>query len=430
MAATIDAGRSAPVKRVAWSVCLVIWFVGNVLLWADRTNFSVAFAAWSKEYHFSPSVIGAMLSAFSFGYLFMQPVGGWIADRFGPRKTIGASIFLWSFWELLTPLAPAMLAVTGAFRALLGMSEAAYVPGMVVAISKSIPEDHRRGRFMTFLQSGSQLGPAVGVFFAASILGATRNPAMIFIAFGLFGIALAAIWWLYAMNRSDPVVEGERAETDHARARAAEPVYSFRTLITSRRLWPLYLSYAALPYCQYIFLTWLPQYLSHYRHLSIVQAGFVSSLPFLVAWVAAISVGWLMDGLTAAGFVRYSLNRKLFIYIGAAMYAVCTLIAATTASTTLAVEMIIVANAGLAFYVYPFWVMVTDIAPNQAGLLGGVMNCCGIVGATISPFVSGVIAERTGEFVAPLQVAAGLLVAAALVAAFFLKPKPISQLVG
>src|SRR5487761_2355552 len=104
MATTIEAGVAervaVPSRRVSWSVCLVIWFVGNVLLWADRTNFSVAFAAWSKEYHFSPSVIGAMLSAFSFGYLFMQPVGGWIADRFGPRKTIGASIFLWSFWEL------------------------------------------------------------------------------------------------------------------------------------------------------------------------------------------------------------------------------------------------------------------------------------------------------------------------------------------
>ena len=46
-----------------------MFFVGSVLLWADRTNFSVAAAAWAKEYGWKPSTIGMMLSAFSLGYL-------------------------------------------------------------------------------------------------------------------------------------------------------------------------------------------------------------------------------------------------------------------------------------------------------------------------------------------------------------------------
>ena len=158
-------------------------------------------------------------------------------------------------------------------------------------------------------------------------------------------------------------------------------------MIASPALWPFYIGYFALPYCQYLFLTWLPQYLSHYRHIPLVQASALSALPFLVAFLASNFTGWAMDWLAAAGWTRGGFHRKLFVGLGAAIYAVTTLIAATTESNTLAVIMIIIANAGLSFYVVPFWTTCTDIAPNQTGTLGGVMNFFGIVGATISPYV-------------------------------------------
>ena len=99
------------------------------------------------------------------------------------------------------------------------------------------------------------------------------------------------------------------------------------------------------------------------------------------------------------------MHRKFFVGFGALTYAATTLIAATTASTTLAVTMIVIANAGLAFYVVPYWLICTDVAPNQTGTLGGVMNFFGIVGATVSPYLSGVIAQASGAFVAPLVLA-------------------------
>src|ERR1700689_883025 len=83
-------------------LCVFIFFLGDALLWADRSNFSVAAAAWARDYHWSPSTIGKMLSAFSLGYLIMQPIGGWLADRIGPRKTFSVSMAGWSFWVLMT----------------------------------------------------------------------------------------------------------------------------------------------------------------------------------------------------------------------------------------------------------------------------------------------------------------------------------------
>ena len=399
-------------KPINWGLTAFIFFLGSVLLWADRTNFSVAAAAWAKDYGWAPSTIGMMLSAFSLGYLILQPVGGWIADKFGPRRTLAASMAGWSLWVLMTPIAPTVLWLTATFRVLLGAFEGPYIPASVAAVARAIPSVARRGRFSAFVQSGAQLGPAAGVFFAGIILSTTGSPTYIFIIFGLVGLVGAAAWWSYARNFADPVPTGAHAETDEAKMRAAEPPVPNRLLITSPGLWPFYIGYFALPYCQYLFLTWLPQYLSHYRHIPLVQASALSALPFLVAFIGSNFTGWAMDWLAAAGWTKGGFHRKLFVGLGAVTYAVTTLIAANTDSKTLAVTMIIVANAGLAFYVTPFWTICTDMAPNQAGTLSGIMNFFGICGATLSPFLTGVIAQATGAFVAPLELAVAIMLVA------------------
>jgi ACS family glucarate transporter-like MFS transporter len=420
----------APTRPINWALTATVFFGGSVLLWADRTNFSVAAAAWAKEFGWTPSTIGTMLSAFSLGYLILQPVGGWIADKAGPRRTLAGAMAGWSLWVLLTPLAPTVLWVTAAFRVLLGACEAPYIPASVAAVARAIPSIAKRGRFSAFVQSGAQLGPAAGVFFAGVILSATGSPTWIFVIFGVVGLVAAAAWWLYARNFDDPVPKGEHAETDEAKERAAQAPVPPRLLITSPALWPFYIGYFALPYCQYLFLTWLPQYLSHYRGIPLLQASALSALPFLVAFIAVNFAGWGMDWLAMLGWKKDGFHRKVFIGLGAVIYAATTLIAATTDSNTLAVTMIIIANAGLSFYVIPFWTICTDLAPNQTGTLSGIMNFFGICGATLSPYLTGVIAQATGAFVAPLVLAVIIMLVAATTMILFFRYRPLSELVA
>src|SRR6516225_10040498 len=106
----------AEVRPINWPVTVIVFFAGSVLLWADRSNFSVAAAAWAKELNWTPSTIGLMLSAFSLGYLIIQPIGGWIADQIGPRRTLAGAMAGWSLWVLLTPLAPTILWLTATLR--------------------------------------------------------------------------------------------------------------------------------------------------------------------------------------------------------------------------------------------------------------------------------------------------------------------------
>jgi MFS family permease len=323
-----------------------------------------------------------------------------------------------------------VLWLTATFRVPLGAFEGPYIPASVAAVARAIPSIAKRGRFSAFVQSGAQLGPAAGVFFAGLILSATGSPTWIFVIFGAVGVVGAAAWWLYARNFDDPMPEGAHAETDEAKARAAQAPVPPRLLITSPALWPFYVGYFALPYCQYLFLTWLPQYLSHYRGIPLLQASALSALPFLVAFVAVNFAGWGMDWLAAAGWKKGGFHRKLFVGLGAIIYAATTLIAATTDSNTLAVTMIIIANAGLSFYVIPFWTICTDLAPNQTGTLSGIMNFFGICGATLSPYLTGVIAQATGAFVAPLVLAVCIMLVAATTMILLFRYRPLSELVA
>jgi MFS family permease len=424
------AAQGGGAKPISWPITVGAFFAGSVLLWADRSNFSVAAAAWAKESEWTPSTIGLMLSAFSLGYLVIQPVGGWIADQIGPRRTLAGAMAGWSLWVLLTPIAPTVLWLTATFRVLLGAFEAPYIPASAAAVARAIPSGAKRGRFAAFMQSGAQLGPAVGVFFAGVILQATGSPTYIFLIFGLVGLAGAAGWWLYARNFDDPAPKGAHAQTDEAKARAAQQPVPPRLLLTSPALWPFYIGYFALPYCQYIFLAWLPQYLTHYRGIALVTASTLSALPFVVSFIAANFAGWAMDWLAMLGWSKNGFHRKFFVGLGAAIYAATTLIAATTPSNTLAVTMIIIANAGLAFYVVPYWTICTDVAPNQAGTLGGIMNFFGIIGATVSPTLSGVIAQATGAFVAPLVLAVAIMLVAATTMIVSFRVRPLSDLVA
>jgi ACS family glucarate transporter-like MFS transporter len=430
MQGSTDPGSSKGSRPINWPVTATVFFVGSILLWSDRTNFSVAAAAWAKEFGWKPAIIGTMLSAFSLGYLILQPVGGWIADKAGARRTLAGAMAGWSLWVLLTPIAPTVLWLTATFRVLLGAFEGPYIPASVAAVARAIPSIAKRGRFSAFVQSGAQLGPAAGVFFAGIILSATGSPTYIFVIFGLIGLAGAAAWWSYARNFDDPVPQGAHAETAEAKERSAQAPVRPWLLLTSPALWPFYIGYFALPYCQYLFLTWLPQYLSHYRHIPLIQASALSALPFLVAFIAVNFAGWCMDWLAAGGWTKGGFHRKVFIALGAAIYAVTTLIAATTDSNTLAVTMIIIANAGLSFYVIPFWTICTDIAPNQTGTLSGLMNFFGIIGATLSPFLTGVIAQSTGAFVAPLVLAVCIMLVAATTAILLFRYRPLSELVA
>ena len=80
-------------------------FVIYVLMFIDRVNISIAAKYIMPEYGLTDVEFGWIFSAFVLGYALVQIPGGWLGDRFGPRRVLTWAIVWWSVFTAVTALA-------------------------------------------------------------------------------------------------------------------------------------------------------------------------------------------------------------------------------------------------------------------------------------------------------------------------------------
>src|ERR1700756_2905389 len=100
---------SAKTSRVRWF--LVFWlFVLSAVSYLDRVNISIAGGSIVDAYHLTDVQLGKVFSALVAGYALFQTVGGYLADRFGPRRVLTGGVVWWEVSPALPVLAPANVA--------------------------------------------------------------------------------------------------------------------------------------------------------------------------------------------------------------------------------------------------------------------------------------------------------------------------------
>src|SRR5215831_10487831 len=100
-----SSGRS----HIRW--LLIIWlFLLSAISFLDRVNISIAGSFLAEEYHLSQVRLGWVFSAFLLGYALFQTPGGWLADRFGPRRVLAGGVVWWGVFTALTAALPTKIA--------------------------------------------------------------------------------------------------------------------------------------------------------------------------------------------------------------------------------------------------------------------------------------------------------------------------------
>ena len=85
--------RSAvKIRHLVLFVLCLMYFIAYV----DRVNISVAGPTLRKELGLTAIELGLVFSAFAYPYAAMQIVGGWMSDRFGPRRVLAVLSLLWA----------------------------------------------------------------------------------------------------------------------------------------------------------------------------------------------------------------------------------------------------------------------------------------------------------------------------------------------
>jgi MFS family permease len=226
---------------------------------------------------------GHLLAWFKWTYALASPFAGFFADRFGRRHVIALSLFVWSAdtWATAHATTYDQLLAT---RAIMGLSEAFYIPAALALIA-----DHHAGATRSRAVGLHQIGIYVGVMLGSLGGYVADDPALgwrwAFAGLGLIGVLYAIpLWWGLRDTPRDraPTASGQLAATGE---------------LLGNRNFQLLLLYFTLPaLAGWVVRDWMPSVLQ--KELGLTQG--LAGVSAVVWWqgaaiVSALGGGWLAD---------------------------------------------------------------------------------------------------------------------------------------
>jgi sugar phosphate permease len=406
------AGRSGQGLKIRHLILFVLC-LGYFIAYIDRVNISVAGPTMRRELGLTPTELGFVFAAFAYPYAAMQIVGGWMSDRFGPRIVLALLSLLWATATILTGLSWSVASLV-AFRILIGIGEGGAFPAATRAFTCWLPV-RERGFAQGITHSFARLGGAVTPPLVLAIV-ARYGWRESFILLGAASLVWTALWVASYTNTPDehPWVSSSELEDIHAGSestRAASGTTPWRQIV--RRMWLVTVVDFCYGWSLWVFLTWLPSYLSDARGFKPDQIALMTTLPLLCGVVGDTLGGVISDAIfRRTGKLRLARRTLLVVGLGGAF--VFILPAIVTGNALGAVYLLAAAFFFLELTNAVLWTLPIDIAGQYAGTAGGIMNTGFGVAGMISPIVFGVLIERTGRYELPLFISAGLLLVGAL----------------
>jgi MFS family permease len=288
-------------KYYPWLLVALLWGVG-LLNYLDRQMLSTMRPAIQVDIHElrSATNFGLLMGIFLWIYGLMSPVAGAVADRVNRKWLIVGSLLVWSgvtfgmgyartFHELYL------------LRAVMGISEALYIPAALALIAEFHPKKTRSlaiGIHMTGLYLGSALGG-----FGATV-AASYSWHFTFHTFGLMGIGYAFILILFL--RENP----ERFSL-HAQNRSLDKPKigkAISVLFSNMAFWIILMYFAVPSLPGWATKNWLPTLFAHHLNMPMSQAGPLSTMTIAISSFAGVILG----GFVSDRWVLTNIRGRIF----------------------------------------------------------------------------------------------------------------------
>lgn len=390
---------------------LLLLCVMYLLFYVDRVNISTAAPLIKSDLHLSNTALGLAFSAFAYPYAIFQLIGGWLGDKFGPRRILGLSGLIVCAATALTGLVGGLGALFLA-RLALGFGEGASFPTATRAMASWTPEKSW-GVAQGITHSASRIGNALTPPLIAALIAwlSWRASFVILGAASLFWVAIW-IWYFRDEPRQHPGLTAAELARLPARAQGPRAVPWLRL---ARRMVPV----TAVDFCYgwtlWLFLSWIPSFFFNSYHLDLKHSALFSSGVFF-AGVIGDTVGGIVSDRLLRRTKSLVTARRNVIVVGFLGAFVCLLPVVLIHDVTVAA-----AGLSLAFFfaeliVAPIWSVPMDIAPRYAGSASGLMNFGFGLAGIISPFAFGYAIDLTGSWTYPFLGSIALLLVGAVLA--------------
>jgi sugar phosphate permease len=420
LTSTIGALRASHVRYTILALICILYF----LSYLDRTAISVTAPAMIKEFHFNKGTMGAVFSAFAFTYALLQIIGGTLGDRFGPRAVLSFLMGWWSVFTVVTGAAVNFFTLFTA-RLLFGVGEAGGFPVSTRALASWFPKEVR-GSLQGILHACSRTGGAVSPVIVVAIVVGTGSWRYAFYILGLLGLAWAIAFYVMYRNSPKDVPGVNAQELDYIRGGTSttpadapqQQAIPWGQILASPDVWLLTFAYFAYGYTFWIYLTWLPTYLTEARHVSFSGLALAVTIPLAGGVPGDLVGGWLSDYIYKR---TGDLNRaRRWLIAGAFLGTVAFILPAIYVSNVVAaIVLLACAMFMLECAVSNCWAVAMDLGgQNFCGTVSGFMNTGFGVAGILSPLIFGILVDRTGSWLIGFMIGSAILMLGAIAIAY------------
>ncbi len=409
--------RASSPSLYAWAVVGLLWPVA-MLNYLDRQMVSTIRASIRADI---PSIandqdFGTLMAVFMWVYAVLSPVGGFIADRFNRRWTVIGSLFVWSAVTWATGHCTTYSQMLSC-RALMGISEAFYIPAALALIADFHP-GRTRARAVGIHQSGIYVGLALGG--VGGYIAQTSSWRNCFTWFGAAGVVYAVVLMVSLKDKTVSAVETERLKQN--------PVTlgdTCRSLWMQPAFWILVVYFTLPAIAGWVAKNWLPTYLADTFQLKEGPAGLSATGYIQIASFAGV----LLGGGVADWWMRVSPRGRIFTSaIGVFLLVPALLGLGYAWSLGAAIGFMLLFGLGWGFFDCNNMPILCQIARPEHRATGyGFMNMVSISVGAVATVALGWMRDHGIKFSAAFVVSAVVALLSALLI-LFLKPRSEQEL--
>jgi MFS transporter, ACS family, hexuronate transporter len=413
----------ARIKHYRWVVAGLIFFI-TLVNFVDRSAISFVIDPLKREFHFTDTQFGMILSAFGLGYVLLTAFGGWLVDHFGSRVVWPIAAIGWSLCVGLLGIAGGFWGFIG-LRFLLGVTEGPHFPAMSRSISDWLPP-MERARALSLGLVAIPLSSVVGAPIC-SYLVADFGWRIMFFAISAAGILWAVVWYAFFTDKpQDSPYMGQEEKELIAAANLktvdkGNSMVDWRFILTHPALIANNVAYFAFGYMLFFATLWLPGYFLSQHGLNLKSVGWYLTIPWLVGAIFLKAGGVLSDWLyRKTGSSR--LSRAHIIWSSQLLAAIFFVLLSFT--HTLGMSLVFL-SLGLGFGMMPqpaFFSTNIDVAKERAGSSQGVTSSCLSLAGIIAPVLTGWLVDLTGNYRGAFLLLAGFSVIAVVTVVLFHHP--------
>jgi MFS family permease len=399
----------------AWALVALLWVVA-LLNYLDRQLITTMGRPIKDEPGILDTQFGLFSSVFLWVYGACSPVAGYLADRLGRRPVILASLAVWSAAALATGFVRSFEEMLLA-RAVMGVSEAFYIPAAVALIV-----EYHRGPTRS-LATGLHLSGA----YAGSVLGGlggwlaeTSGWRFGFRLFGAAGIAYALV--LTLVLRPPPPQPDRPAAGPPAGATSLGGV--LRILLSTRGFLLLLGMNALVGAAYWTIKNWLPMFFNAELGLDLTRAGVYGAMSFN----AAAFAGMLLAGVVADRWSAHNPRaRALVPALGFCLAAPCLFGLGLSGAVPVVVGAVLVAGMSQGFLDSNLMPALCGVAESRHRATGyGLLNLVGTVSGGAMTYLGGLLKDLRVPLGTTFQAASLLILAAGLLLLAVRPTRPVA----